>query len=266
MSYILYLKPMGVLAPLDEHLILPDATDEKKWVGGKLPIFDQDRTILAPIQAYFSYILINRDLVKEGEITSYADLLKPNWRGKMVMFDPTAGPSPTQTFVCYVIPRMMGPEEGRKYLTALTKQDLVFTKDHRQLVEWVAKEKYPVAIGATPSIVVGFVRAGAPISFVRPKEGGLLAFGSSLISIIKDSPHPNTADVFINWILTDEGQEVFAANQAYPPRRLGVPYKGPDPFPVLLPGDKTFESDEAFYIEGQKTLGWAQEIFGPVVK
>jgi len=264
-AYVQKLKPMGVVTPLDKRLILPSVIDEKKWLDGKFPWFDKNHTAVAPLAGYFSYILINTEMVKKDEITSYQDLLKPTWRGKIAIFDPTL-PSPTQTFVNYVVPRMMGNESGKEYLRALAKQDLNYVKDARLLVEWVAKAKYPVAMGAGAPITLSFLKAGAPISFVRPKEGGLLAGGPNLVSIVAQAPHPNAADIFVNWLLTDQAQEIFAANQQYPSRRIGVPYKGPHPFPVVRPDDKTIESDEAFYVEGQKTVGWAKEIFGPYVR
>ena len=264
-AYVQVLKPQGMIQPMEEQLILPEVTDDKRWLGGRFPWFDKDRMVVAPVASYFSYMLINTELVKKGEITAYKDLLDPKWRGKIVSFDPTKA-SPSQTFVNYFIPRLLGPEAGKEYLKALAKQDLSYVTDARQIIEWVAKGKFPIAIGASGQGTVSFVKAGAPISFVRPQEGGLLAGAANLMSIVKDNPHPNATAVFLNWLLTAEGQAGFAANQLSPSLRLGVPYTGPDQFPVVQSGDKTIPSDETFYVEGQKRSGWAKEIFGSYVK
>jgi hypothetical protein len=69
----------------------------------------------------------------------------------------------------------------------------------------------------------------------------------------------------LNYVLTDEGQSLFANAYNLPPRRLGVPFTGSNQFAIVRPGDKIFESDESFYLEGQKTAHWVKEIFGPVV-
>ena len=264
-AYVRVLKPQGMITPMEEYLILPEVTDDKRWLSGRFPWFDKDRMVVAPVASYFSYMLINTELVKKGEITAYKDLLDPKWRGKIVSFDPTKA-SPSQTFVNYFIPRLLGPEAGKEYLKALAKQDLSYVTDARQIIEWVAKGKFPIAIGASGQGTVSFVKAGAPISFVRPQEGGLLAGAANLMSIVKNNPHPNATAVFLTWLLTDEGQAGFAANQLSPSLRLGVPYTGPDQFPVVQAGDKTIPSDETFYVEGQKRSGWAKEIFGPYVK
>ncbi len=264
-NYTEYLKPKGLVSPLGPQLILPEVKDNKYWVNKKFPFFDKDGTVVALASAYFSYMLTNTQIVKKGEILSYRDLLNPQWKGKMIMYDPAGGPGPTETFVNFVIPKLMGREAGEKFLRALVDQEITYTRDGRLLVESVAKGKYAIGIGAMGSVVGDFVRAGAQIALVRPTEGGLLAFGVNCLATIEGSPHPNAAAVFLNWLLTDEGQRLYSSAANYPPRRLGVPFTGSDQFGVLLPTDKTVESDEAFYLEGRKTAHWAKEIFGPAV-
>ncbi len=264
-GYLDYLKPHGMITPLANQVLLPDVKDDKKWLNGKFPLFDKDGTVVALTSAYFSYLLINTQLVKEGEIKSYRDLLNPKWKGKIVMYDPTAGPSAAETFVNYVVPRFMGAKEGEKFLRDLTKQDLAFLRDRRLQVEWVARGKYPIAIAPAGSVVDELAAAGAPITYVRPEEGGLLAVAASCLAIMKDAPHPQAAAVFLNWVLTEEGQRIFSAGFPAPPRRLGVNYTGKDRFSIVRPGDKTIEADEAFYLSGKKTTHWAKDIFGPVI-
>jgi len=263
-AYLDFLKPKNLVVPLAPHLILPTVKDNKSWLSGKLPMFDKEGTVMALTSTYFSYILVNTQVVKD-EIHSYRDLLNPKWKGKIVMFDPAGGPGPGETFVNFFIPRIMGVEGGEKYLKDLAKQDIVYVRDQRQLAEWVAKEKYPVGIAVTTTIVGDFVKSGAPIAFVRPQEGGLMAVAASCLAIVNKAPHANAAAVFLNWVLTDEGQRLFAEAYNAPPRRLGVPYLGSDQFGIVRPKDKTVEADEAFYVNGRKTAHFAKEIFGPVI-
>ncbi len=92
---------------------------------------------------------------------------------------------------------------------------------------------------------------------------GVAAYAGTCLTVADKAPHPNAAVVFTNWLLTEEGQRLFADGYNYPPRRIGVPFKASDQFAVVLPGEKTFETDEAFYLEGKKTAHFAKEIFGP---
>lgn len=264
-TYIDTLKPQGMVSPVSQYLILPDVKDTGNWIGNKFPMFDKDGTVVAIASGYQSYIFYNTDLVKEGEIRSYRDLLNPKWKGKMVMLDPTAGASPSETFVNYFIPRIMGTDNGQQFLKDLVKQDITYTTDRRQHVEWVAKGKFPVGIAGQGTMLGDFITAKAPITRVRAEEGGLLAYASSCMTVVDRAPHPNAATIFLNWALTEEGQRLFAAGFNYPPRRLGVPFDGSDEFAILRPGEKAIESDEAFYVEGKKTANWAKDIFGSVV-
>lgn len=88
--YISYI-PNNFLQPIKPVLILPEATDpeliKKTWFQGELPLF-VDYGI--PLVKFASVpVLINTKLVKPGEITSYMDLLKPEWKEKILMDDTT---------------------------------------------------------------------------------------------------------------------------------------------------------------------------------
>jgi ABC-type Fe3+ transport system substrate-binding protein len=50
-------------------------------------------------------------------------------------------------------------------------------------------------------------------------------------------PHPSAAKVFVNWLLSKEGQAVFAQAQGYVSGRADVPLpEGTAPWRVPLPG------------------------------
>lgn len=264
-SYISSLKPQGAMTKLDQYLILPEVKDPKNWINGKFPMFDKDGTVVALTSTYEAYVLINTDIVKETDIRSFRDLLKPEFKGKIVMLDPTTGPGPTATMVNYFFPKLMGLQDGEKFLRDLVKQDLVFTSDSRQITEWVAKQKYPIGIGAYNATIGDFMTAGAHITRIRPTEGGVLVPGVALAGIVDKAPHPNAATVFLNWALTDEGQAVYSTARNGPPRRLGVKFTSGDQYGVVLPGDKTIEANEEFYLDGAKTANWATDIFKPAV-
>ncbi len=83
------LKPKGLLQPLDPFLVLPEAMDGKAWRGGQLPFLDKQHMAVGMLVQYLRHLIRNTEMVKEGEITSYKDLLKPQWKGKAVLRDPT---------------------------------------------------------------------------------------------------------------------------------------------------------------------------------
>ena len=54
------------------------------------------------------------------------------------------------------------------------------------------------------------------------KDGIYPVTGSGVLAVIKDPPHPNAAKVFVNWLLSKEGQETYQNAIGEPTRRLDV--------------------------------------------
>ncbi len=88
-SFINMIKPEGLLGPIEPLLILPEVTDPKGWTGGKFPFIDRDRQVIGMIAAIQRHLDYNINMVKEGEISGYKDLLKPQYKGKIAMADPS---------------------------------------------------------------------------------------------------------------------------------------------------------------------------------
>jgi iron(III) transport system substrate-binding protein len=65
---------------------------------------------------------------------------------------------------------------------------------------------------------------GAPVAWVKLEP---LVGLFSVIGILKDAPHPNAARLFEEFILSEDGQRVFAAND-YLPADPNVPARIPD--------------------------------------
>ncbi len=263
---ITQLKTNGAFTPIDKLLAMPGVTDPGAWPDGRLPFLDKDKDILMISGGYLSYMILNGDLTKGNEITSVQDLLKPQIKGKIIMDDPT-GPGSANNWLSFIIKYVMGPEKARGYFKQLAAQEPVLTRDARQLVEWVAKEKSIVGIGASQMQVYEFQKAGAPVVYANMVEGGLVHPGESCISVIADSPHPNATAVFVNWLLSSEGQAIFSKVFGKPGLRIGTPTEGLDPFSIPSTHDKVYYADEDFIaltLGDGLTIG--KEVFGPLKK
>ncbi len=258
-------KPNGLVDPLQSALILPEATDPSAWPKNTLPWVDRDKFCIDLTGAYFSYILINTDLVKPGDLKSYKDLLQPRWQGKIIMMDPTV-PGGAVNWMMFIL-RMALPQDGEQFLQQLAQPDLMLTRDPRLTAEWASRGKYSIAIAPGTGAVTPLFRAGAPISWTRMEEGGLVHPSSSVLGLANQAPHPNAARVLVNWLLTAEGQRLFSQGFGQPAMRLGVSTEGIDPFTVVKPGEKVFYADEDFFIEVQ-TAGpkIGQKLFGHLLK
>jgi len=117
--------------------------------------------------------------------------------------------------------------------TFLADQQLVLTQDHRQLTEWVVRGRYPIGIAISPEQFKLLADQGLSIDHVKPLTGddpglyGLNAgFGS--LMVVNKAPHPNAVKIFVDWLLSPEGQAIFAEQSTYNSRRTDVPVVAPD--------------------------------------
>jgi iron(III) transport system substrate-binding protein len=89
--------------------------------------------------------------------------------------------------------------------------DLVTTRDNRQFADWLATGKFLIAalqssdradlhIAKTQGLSINWFDSR---SF---KEGAPLSTSSGNMALINRAPHPNAAKLFINWLLSREGQ------------------------------------------------------------
>ncbi|MBI4331029.1 MAG: extracellular solute-binding protein [Chloroflexi bacterium] len=238
------MKPAGLLGPIDQLIILPEVTDPKAWKDGKLPFVDQDKQVIAMSANIGRTVMYNTDLVKKGEIVSYKDLLKPQYKGKITLNDPTIGGQGT-SFVAFLAKRLWTLPEANDFLTQLIQQqDLSIQRDQRLLVETVARGKFAIGLAPAPANLAEFLRAAAPVDVAAVKEGTFVQSGGGGFSIAARLVHPNAARVFVNWLLTREGQTVFARSFGSPSLRTDVPTEGIHPILLPQPGETLFLDDE----------------------
>ncbi|MBI4333991.1 MAG: extracellular solute-binding protein [Chloroflexi bacterium] len=254
-------KPQGLLKPIEPELILPEVKDAKAWQIGRLPLIDKDGQVLGMLANYERYLARNTDLVKEGETNALEDLLNPKWKGKMTMLDPTMTGSGLS--MSAFLGRVWGVDRALEFLRGLAKQEIVTTRDKRQQVEWVARGKYALAVAPTPDVLAEFKAAGAPIASVRLTDGGGLQTVGGALSVPAKPAHPNASTVFLNWLLSKEGQEAYVRGIRLPAARIDVTREGIDELFFAGPNDKVTYGDEEFFLLQGKMLPPIREIFAP---
>ncbi|MBI4330474.1 MAG: extracellular solute-binding protein [Chloroflexi bacterium] len=255
------LVPEGVMDVMGPEFIVPEVGDATKWYGNKLPYIDKEGRLLGFRGSIFWPFTINTTLVKPGELASYNDLLKPAFKGKIAMADPTIEGA-SNSFVALVSEYLMGPD----YIKALIRQEPFMSRDERLLTEWVARGKYSVLIGTKPDPIAEFLRAGAPLLPVIPKEGSMIEPGAGTISVMTKRPHPNATRVFINWLLSKEGQTLYAEGAGIESAREDVSKAHLGAGLVREPGKKYIFGDDEFRKIADKVVQQSKEDFKPLLK
>ena len=118
-------------------------------------------------------------------------------------------------------------------------------------------------IGVSDVIAEERIRAGVPLAIIDPrqmKEGTDVSPASGGLGLFNRAPHPNAAKVYINWLLSKEGQTAFARHTGYISARLDVPTDH-SPWRVPIPGSiKTY--DQAAMDVKEDMLAVFKEAFG----
>ncbi len=231
---LINLIPARVLDRLDPNFIHPDLKDMKLWRNGALEFLDPGHQLLVMTPFQRGTLFVNSTLVNAKEFRSYKDLLNPKWKGKIVTDDPRKSGPGQATFTFF----LSHPELGAKFIRALGGQELTLLKDYAQEVNMVGMGRYPVGIGLSDSLAEERAKQGVPIEIVdirQLKEGSDTSPASGGLSIFNRPPHPNAAKVYINWLLSKEGQTIYARATGYISNRLDVPTDHALPWRVPQP-------------------------------
>ena len=250
------LVPEGVMDVITPEFILPEVGDPSKWSGNKLPYIDEKKQLLGFRGSVFWACTINTTLVKPADVVSYNDLLKPQFKGKIALGDPTIEGA-ANSFTTLVSAYLMGPE----YIKQLVKQEPFLSRDERLLTEWVARGKYSILIGTKPDPITEFIKAGAPLLPIIPKEGSMIEPGAGTVSVMNKRPHPNATRIFINWLLSKEGQTVYAEAAGIESAREDVSKAHLGKGQAREPGKKYIFGDEEFRHIAEKVVSQSREDF-----
>jgi ABC-type Fe3+ transport system substrate-binding protein len=215
--------PFAVLAPakaldsVKSALLLPEVLDESKWWGGKHYYMDAEGqqifVFLGSVEMPNLYY--NKNLIDAKEFRSYWDLINVKWRGKILALDPRQpGRQRVGARFLYTIPDL-----GPAFLARLfAEMDVSFSRDDRQSMDWLAVGKFPLCLFCGD---IETARAhGLPVEEFNTytwKESPAIYSGSNgTVTLMNNAPHPNAARVFINWLLSRDGQTSFQKNMNTP--------------------------------------------------
>ena len=129
---------------------------------------------------------------------SYSDLLHPVWNGKMLMEGTKA-----DWFAGML--QIMGRQEGLQYMRSLAKQNVMLRAGHTLIAQLVAAGEALLDVNITLSSANRLKQKGAPIDWLAPGPIPGIMIG---IGTVTNPPHPNAAKLFLDFVLSQEGQKV----------------------------------------------------------
>jgi ABC-type Fe3+ transport system substrate-binding protein len=247
----------GVLEPIEPTLILDEVVDRSKWLQGKHHYADDESRYIFIFEiAVRSDVAYNTQLVRPEDIASYWHFLDPRWKGKLIAIDPRETGVATGSSLSFFY---YHPELGPEFLRRLFgEMDFTFSRNTRQMLDWLAVGKFACAFFATDAEVA--VKQGLPVGRFAPtvfKEGAYGRPQRGTVSLLNRAPHPNAAKVFINWLLSREGQIAFQktfVDDYSLSVREDVPKEDVPPAFRLAKGTKFFPAYRPEYIDTKPAL------------
>ena len=141
---------------------------------------------------------------------SWADLLKPQYKGEIQVANPAS--SGTAYTMIATLVQLMGEDRAFDYLKALHQNVSTYTRSGTAPIKAAARGETAVSIS--------FVHdgpqekmAGFPLETITPSEGTGAEIGS--MSIVKGAKNLEAARKFYDWALTAQAQQFGAATRQY---------------------------------------------------
>jgi len=196
------------------------------------------------------YVLgYNTTLVKEEDIPkSYEDLLDPRWKGNRIAIDSTA-----HGLLRGLAP-IWGEDKALAYLKRLADQQPVMAWASITAVDSLHTGNVSMVISRKPVIQGYKKKLQSPIDwvFLEPIVAQIDA-----VMLSAQAPHPNAARLFVDFVLSREGQNALASVQQIPVRRdMEAPPKHP------FQAYKWFVERPDKHVDFHKTVRLFREIFG----
>jgi iron(III) transport system substrate-binding protein len=142
-----------------------------------------------------------RQVDKHDAPKAYQDLLDSRWRDKLGM-DADEG----EWFAGLIT--VWGREKTVDYFRSLMKQNPSLRRGHTLLANLTAAGEFPVAVNLFGYRVMEMKEKGEPIDLVKADP---VMVRPAHIALSRRAPHPHAARLYIDFVLSTEGQQILAS-------------------------------------------------------
>ena len=171
-------------------------------------------------------VVYNKNVINPAEVPkSLGDLLKPEYKGKLAMPDPTQHTPTTQWLAS--LHKIMGKEKADRYIRDLAAMKPILVESFIPATERVIMGEAWIAIAFVRHAFF-YGQKGAPLDYAR--LGKMLGDGH-YIAMNNKAPHPNAGRAFIDFFLDDESMNIMAKMGGEFVNRKGI-------YPPLPDADK----------------------------
>lgn len=191
------------VALMDEGLLAEfDTPTREDWIEPFSSDFNGYQFPSRLLQIGFA---VNTDAVSEDEYPrTWEDLTDPKWQGRLGIPDPRVGGGAQQWFVTLWDDENFGPE----YFEALAANDPLVKPGILQVQQSVEVGEIDVDVVAYDYAVLPARDEGQPVEYVLPEDGTIVS--ATMDSVAANAPNPNAAQLFVHFLMSEEGQRALA--------------------------------------------------------
>ena len=161
-----------------------------------------------------SIYLRSDKLPPDNRPKTWAELVDPKYKGKMVMTDPSF------TSLQLSVVGMMAKKLGWSYFEKLRKNDVMIVPGNQQVSDNIKRGERLIAVGASDSYAADDRKEGHPILSIYPVDGTFMIPSPS--AVVKGSPSPNAAKALANFMIGEKVQQLFPRDGGYS-ARIDIP-------------------------------------------
>lgn len=140
---------------------------------------------------------------------SYADYLKPEYKGKMAFHIGTDNP-------LIGMSELYGEEKALAYMRNFAKQEVIQHNGYTKISQLLAAGEFPIVAFMQVTKLEKIRERGGPVDWL-PLDPSFATVSS--IAVSKNAPHPNAARLLIDFYLSEEGQQALREINKIPLRR-----------------------------------------------
>lgn len=158
-------------------------------------------------------IAVRTDFLQRNRIaapTSWADLLKPEFKGQIQMPSPQTSGTAYNMVAALVL--LWGEDRAFDYMKKLHPNIQTYTQSGTAPSQAVAIGQANVAIQFTPAFLQ-LIDQGYPLQLIFPSEG--VGYEAPAVSILKGAPNVEGAQALVDWLISLKGQNVIAQSKTY---------------------------------------------------
>lgn len=153
----------------------------------------------------------NTDQLSEADAPKdWEDLLDPKYKGKIGMQDPLSGGGAKMWVVTMF--RELGADKWEDFMTKLAGQDIIYNS-YLPIREMLISGEITIQVAAYPDYTEPVRVQGAPVNWSTPR---FLGFVGLTAFVSANAPNPNSAKLFVDFMLSKEGQNIVGERKLIP--------------------------------------------------